>query len=117
MQALNSQFDLMAKLLDATDLRHRVIAQNVANVNTPDYHRQEVLFEDSLARAIQAGKNPGAVDARIVEASGDAGRADGNTVDIDAEMGRLNKNTILYRLFSQVLAGQVSTMRSAITGK
>jgi flagellar basal-body rod protein FlgB len=117
MEGLNSQFDLLTKLLDATDLRHRVIAQNVANVNTPGYRRQEVLFEDALARSIDAGKSPASVQPRVVEASGDVGRGDGNTVDIDAEMGRLNKNTILYRFFGQILAGQISTMRSAITGK
>jgi flagellar basal-body rod protein FlgB len=119
MDGLNSQFDLLSSLLDTAALRHRVIAQNVANVNTPGYRRQEVQFEDALAQALKSGSDPGAhsVQPRIVEGKGDVGRADGNTVDIDAEMGRLSKNNILYRFFGQVLNGNIATMRSAITGK
>jgi flagellar basal-body rod protein FlgB len=119
MDSINSQFDFLSKLLNAADLRHRVIAQNVANVNTPGYHRKEVLFEDAFARALGSGNDKAVrmVQPQVVEAQGDVGRADGNTVDIDAELGRLSKNTILYRTFGQLLAGQLSTMRSAITGK
>src|SRR5437660_8135859 len=36
------RMDVLARLLDVADLRHRVIAQNVANVNTPGYHRLQV---------------------------------------------------------------------------
>jgi len=32
-------------------------------------------------------------------------------------MGRLNKNTVLYKVFGQILSGEIATMRSAITGK
>lgn len=47
-----SQFELLARLVDASSLRHRVIAQNVANVNTPGYHRRDVSFEGALAREL-----------------------------------------------------------------
>ena len=36
----------LQQLLDTGSLRHRVIAQNVANVNTPGYKRLEVRFAD-----------------------------------------------------------------------
>jgi flagellar basal-body rod protein FlgB len=118
MNALTPQMDLLSKLLDVADLRHRVIAQNVANVNTPGYRRQEVLFEDALTESLKQGNDQTAakVEPRVAEAAGEAARADGNTVDIDDEMGRLEKNTILYRLFTQILNNKISTMRSAIEG-
>jgi flagellar basal-body rod protein FlgB len=119
MNGLPSQIDVLSKLLDAADLRHRVIAQNVANVNTPGYRRQEVTFEDALAQSLQRGaesefKN---LQPKVVEAAATTDRADGNTVDIDEEMGRLNKNSILYRFYAQLMTGEIGTMRSAITGK
>jgi flagellar basal-body rod protein FlgB len=117
MRGTDPQMDLLARLLDAADLRHRVIANNVANVNTPGYRRQEVRFEEALSEALAKGGEATSVRPQVVEAAGDVGRADGNTVDIDAEMARLSTNSLLYRLFAQVLTGQLATMRSAITGK
>jgi flagellar basal-body rod protein FlgB len=119
MNALTPQMDLLSKLMDVAELRHHVIAQNVANVNTPGYRRQEVVFEDALADALRHGNDRGAVrlEPRIVDAAGDKARADGNTVDIDDEMGRLDKNSILYRMFAQILTSQIATMRSAIKGQ
>src|SRR4029079_13125873 len=61
---------LLSQTLDAAALRHRVIAQNVANVNTPGYRRLEVSFEADLARAL-ANPGPGAaVRPRVVVADG-----------------------------------------------
>jgi flagellar basal-body rod protein FlgB len=112
------QVDLLSKLLDVASVRHRVIANNVANVNTPGFHRMEVDFEDAFAQALAGGRNSAALKAepRLVQSTGDTERADGNNVDIDSEMGRLEKNTLLYKVYSQVLASQLASLRSAISG-
>jgi flagellar basal-body rod protein FlgB len=119
MNVTNSQFDLLTRLLDLTSLRHRTIAQNVANVNTPGYHRLDVSFDDNLAKILSGQKENAALPgkAKVVEAPGGAAREDGNNVDIDAEMGRLNKNALLYNAYTQILASKIGAMRSAITGR
>jgi flagellar basal-body rod protein FlgB len=118
MTAPIDQIDLLSKMLDAAEMRHRVIAQNVANVNTPGYRRQEVLFEEALSKCLQGGKSSvQSVKPTISEATSETAQADGNTVDMDEEMSRLNKNAILYKLYAQLLSSQISSMRSAITGK
>ena len=117
MSVTPSQFQLLSRLLDAAALRHRVIAQNVANVNTPGYRALEVDFEDALARQLERGGDLAAMTPpRIVEATDARPRADGNTVDIDAQMGQLNKNSLLYGLYSQVMATKMAMMRRAISG-
>jgi flagellar basal-body rod protein FlgB len=118
MSVTPSQLDLLARLLDVTSLRHRVIAQNVANVNTPGYRRLEVSFEEALARQLDGaqGEIP-ELSAEIVQASGGPERPDGNNVDVDAEMGRLQKNTLLFAVYSHVLTAKLSAMRAAITGR
>jgi flagellar basal-body rod protein FlgB len=114
-----SQIGLLAKLLDVSHLRHEVIAQNVANVNTPGYHRQEVQFEEALARALEAGQpnTSLAVQPQIATPPGGVERRDGNNVDIDIEMGQLTKNSLLYRVYAQVLTVQLAQMRSAVSGR
>lgn len=107
--------DVLSRVLDTASLRHRVIAQNVANVNTPGYHRLEVTFEDELAKELHT---PGgtAAKAKVVEGDGPE-RVDGNTVDIDREMGDLTKNGLLYQAATQILASRMASLRSAISGR
>lgn len=101
--------DVLSRVLDTASLRHRVIAQNVANVNTPGYRRLEVAFADELAAA-------GGAKPTVVESEG-TDRPDGNSVDIDREMGELTKNSLLYQAATQILASRMAAMKSAITGR
>ncbi len=111
--------ELLSRLLDVASLRHRVIAQNVANVNTPGYRRLAVDFEEAFTRAVADG-DPTAllqVQPAVVENDDAPERADGNNVDLDNELSALEKNTLLYRTFAQIIASQVATQRSAIQGQ
>ncbi len=119
MNVTPSQFALLGKLLESGALRQRVISQNLANVNTPGYHRQDVSFEQKLARMLenQSGAGISGIEPTVYEVAGLPERADGNNVDIDIEMGQLNKNSLLYQTYSQVLASKLSMLRSAITGR
>jgi flagellar basal-body rod protein FlgB len=105
--------DVLGQVLDTTALRHRVIAQNVANVNTPGYRRLEVTFVDELTRAT-AGE--GSDQPKVVEAV-DPDRVDGNNVDIDREMNDLTKNGLLYQAATQILASRMASLRSAVSGR
>jgi flagellar basal-body rod protein FlgB len=113
------QADLLSRLLDVASLRHQVISQNLANVNTPGYRKLEVSFEDAFTRALGKEGNSGAlrVSPRIVEGHDNPVRQDGNTVDLDREVGALNKNSILYGTTIQMLISRINMMRSAITSR
>jgi flagellar basal-body rod protein FlgB len=119
MTVTSSQIELLSRLLDVANLRHEVIARNVANVNTPGYRQSDVQFEEAFSHALAAGKETAAlqVEPKIVAGTGGMERADGNNVDIDMEMGRLNKNSLLYKVYAQILALQMNQMRSAISGR
>jgi flagellar basal-body rod protein FlgB len=111
--------DLLPRLVEATNLRHRVLAMNIANVNTPGFHRLDVDFEGSLQKQMSQGGSGQhtPVQPRVVEGGGGLTRADGNNVDIDREMGRLTKNALLHNLYSQLQSGNMARMRSALTGR
>ena len=119
MKVTSSQMDLLSRLLDVADFRHRVIAENVANVNTPGYHAMTVNFEDAFQKALKSRDGKALkIEPRIAEGEGALQtRVDGNTVDVDMEMAQLAKNSILYRTYTQILTHQVGLMRSAITGR
>lgn len=109
--------DLLGQVLTAASLRHRVIAQNVANVNTPGYRRLEVRFEEDLARALaNPVAGPAGVRPQVVVSDGPE-RVDGNTVDIDREMNDLTRNALLYQAAAQILTSRIASLRAAIAGR
>lgn len=116
MNPTGMNLGLLEHLLNAAGLRHRVISQNVANVNTPGYKRLEVAFDSSLAKALSGGSG-GPVAAPRIQAGSGPERVDGNTVDIDVEMNDLVKNAVLYQAAAQVASNRIAAMRSAIAGR
>jgi flagellar basal-body rod protein FlgB len=55
--SLTSQ--VMNKALDGLSKRHKAIASNLANVDTPNYKRRDVSFEGALNHAIREAKSHG----------------------------------------------------------
>ncbi|MBN9523963.1 flagellar biosynthesis protein FlgB [bacterium] len=110
-----SGLDTLASILDTASLRHRVISQNVANVNTPGYRRLAVAFANDLTKAVGTPGGP-PPKARVVVEDGPE-RVDGNTVDIDREMNDLTKNSLLYQAAAQIVTNRIGLLRAAITGR
>jgi flagellar basal-body rod protein FlgB len=119
METSVSGLNVLTQLLDAAAIRHRVIAQNVANVNTPGYKRREVVFETDLAKALATpdALATARVHPRVAFTEGLPERVDGNNVDIDREMNELTKNALLYQAATQIIANRVSQLRAAIAGR
>jgi len=127
----NKTMSLMEKGLDAASLRNSVIANNLANVDTPGFKRSDVLFEEELRKAISqqgrikglvtnekhipiGGRSAPEVRPKITVTNETSMRNDGNNVDIDREMAALAKNTILFSVLAQELNGEFQKLRSAI---
>jgi flagellar basal-body rod protein FlgB len=107
--------ELLTRLMQVSDIRHRVVSQNLANVNTPGYQRLKVEFEEELARELLEGADAELTQDPVVAADTSLpARADGNNVDIDLEIGELQRNSMLYQTYAQLLASQFATMRMAI---
>ena len=119
MAVTPSQFDLLAKLVDVSALRHKVLAQNVANVNTPGYQRLNVTFDEVLAQHMNrhGDQDVERLQPEVAEDRLAPARLDGNTVDIDHEMMRINKNTLLNNTYLQILSTKTAMMRRAIDGR
>ena len=134
-QIMNStNFNYLPRALTAATIRQEVIANNVANVNTPNYRKSVVEFEDLLAREIYGEESDGKLkmfrthdkhlphkplnfhaEPTIVEDNTTIMRTDDNNVDIDIEMAALSKNQIYYNAIVTELSGHVSRMKNAIT--
>lgn len=97
--------------LDGLGLRQRVIADNIANIQTPGFQARRVAFEQQLAAAVSDGT--GAASAHVAR-SLEPTREDGNNVNLDAET-LLNIDTNLrYQLATRAIDGTFSKLRTAM---
>lgn len=113
---------VLNKVLDGASARQRVLANNIANVDTPGYTRQEVHFEDALKEAIDDPGTDGqlkvaAIEQVEIETATDhqtPGRDNGNNVAIDREMADMAKNSLQYETAAQLLYSKFRLLRNAI---
>lgn len=120
-------YNLLKKSLDASALRGKVIANNVANINTNNYKKLYVTFEDTLNdsmglntmktdnnKHIQAGSNNGDITVQRDEST--SMRQDGNNVDIDIEMTNQAANTLMYSALVKQANSKISLTSYIIGG-
>lgn len=100
--------NVLDKAADAAWMRNDIIANNIANADTPNYKRQDVAFEGTLSRALSKMRYK-SMDEKVDQLvtgeltpttytdHGDYSyRIDGNNVDIDTENVELARNQIKY---------------------
>jgi len=108
--------ELYTKMLDFTAVRHTVIANNIANVNTPGFRRSDVEFADELERVLRDRGLKGVKDIRFrrTKPNETAVRNDGNNVDMDVEMAVLAENALLYQVYAQLLARRFRNLQEIL---
>jgi flagellar basal-body rod protein FlgB len=108
--------DLLARLLSAAELRHKVLAANLANADTPGYVRRDVRFEDLLRDALQRGSTRAQdLEPQVVLDTASPARRDGNNVALESELNALRENRLLYETYATMLSGHFELLRTAIT--
>ena len=124
-------YSLIKKTLDASTERGRVIAHNIANVNTSGFKASKVVFEDKLNDILESktvglrvtnnkhindGNTIDGLNPDVVRDKSTSMRADGNNVDIDNQMTELAANSILYNALINQANNRISSTRYVITG-
>lgn len=103
--------------LGAAGLRQRVIADNIANVNSPDHVRMRVVFEERLAEALSSMRNEASGDSdgtrylaslSGIQAEVEPDYTAGSKVELDEEMARLSANSLRYHALTKGLSRYLS---------
>lgn len=120
--------NVLDKALDASNLRETVIANNLANINTPGYKRREVDFESLLRQELDQIKwnsldekinnvQLSHLDAGVhydMQAYGYDYRLDGNNVDVDVENTELASEQLRYQMISDSVTQEFSRLQKAM---
>ncbi len=113
--------------------RHKILAHNLANANTPNYVRLDLPEGETapprtIQRAVQSGALPlRTTDPRHISLPNAAQpreakptpqpapmRADGNTIDPEYEMAQLAENELRYAMLARIANSQIQGLRNAI---
>lgn len=109
MQIFSHNMKTLESALDMRMENQRVIAANIANMDTPGFTAQRLDFKASMDNALR-----GAKDAAVVNPSpAPATSLDGNNVDLDYETSQMTQNRVLFSIESQLLGAkfrQLTTM-------
>src|SRR5262249_46089119 len=117
MDPIGDNGPLVKLMMDAAMARQRVIAKNLANVDTPGFKAREIRFSRELKDALRAGGDSVKdVGIEVVERDGPA-KPDGNSVDLDRELSDLSENALTYQTLVTLVALKTNMMRAAIAGR
>ena len=120
-------YNLLKNSMDASALRGKVIANNIANINTKGYKKLYVTFEETLngsmdrntlktdnKKHLQTGSSNGEIAVQRDEST--SARQDGNNVDIDLEMTNQAANTLMYNALVKQVNSKLSLTSYIIRG-
>ncbi|PKY11232.1 flagellar basal-body rod protein FlgB [Acidithiobacillus marinus] len=130
---LDQALDPLADALKVTGYRQQLLAANIANANTPNYHAVDIPFQQTLA-AVQSGDDGGLTletdhHRQFAATGNDASMAafvqyqrgsqvglDNNSVNMNREQASFLQNSVHYQADLTFLTGKIKTLISAITG-
>ena len=121
-----SYINVLSKAADASWTRESLLANNIANVDTPGYKRQDIDFQSVLKKEISNYKymnldqKMNALDLSKLKASvytdneNYSYRLDGNNVDIDTEQVELASEQIKYQALTQSITSEFQRLQSVM---
>ena len=133
---INTQaMKLIHKSLDFRRSRQDIIASNIANIHTPGYKAEDLVFEKALGKALHAD-DPGTlnvsnarhldgndvapldtVEAERIQSAAPFAAFDGNTVDLDKEMAKIAENQLMYDASMRMMSHQFKQLKLVTEGR
>jgi flagellar basal-body rod protein FlgB len=127
MKLFSNTINNLEQALSQSTTKQRVISNNIANVDTPNYKAQNVRFNNALSnemQKLQANKTNtkhfdfGSTSSgyQITTSANTNYQHNGNNVDIDKEMTEMAKNQIQYNALTDRLSSKFSSLKTVIKG-
>ncbi len=117
--------NVLQKSANASWYRNDILANNIANVDTPNFKRKDVQFETYLMTSLSGGDSLDANIANVdldelqpttyVDQSNLSYRLDGNNVDINTESTELAKNQLRYYTLLDSMTQEFSRLKTAMS--
>jgi flagellar basal-body rod protein FlgB len=108
--------DLLVAGMRAEGKRQQLIANNLANMNTQDFRRSDINFEEVLAKALdrEGNVNLEKMEFETYQPLSTRITPEGSDVNLDSEVGEMVKNSIRHKTFMLLLKKKYQQMDEAV---
>jgi flagellar basal-body rod protein FlgB len=127
--------DLLHRNMDTAVLRRSVIANNIANADTPNFKRSTISFESELKRALDSEQPTGRLEAALTDRKHipfhqsvdyrtvkpkkvldylTQSDNNGNNVDLEEEMMMELQNQLRYEIMTRSVANQFTQVNTVL---
>ena len=123
---MDNGIQLLEEMIRSSAFRHKVLASNIANADTPGYKAKDVPFRQEMNNQsikmtqtspdhIQTAKNPKEIQGMVpVERTS---WEDGNNVTLDIELANMTENALLYEAGVKLLSKKLQIYKNAVRGR
>lgn len=130
---LGAAFDFHQQALALRQQRHKVLASNIANADTPGYKARDLDFASALKKATAGGgagqglalartaerhlagqAAPPGAETDLLYRVPDQPSLDGNTVDMDRERTAFADNAVRYQAALTILDRRIQGLKTAM---
>jgi flagellar basal-body rod protein FlgB len=119
---MSDGFKTLENLLHLTNLRHGVIASNIANVDTPDYKVKDLKFDQLLNSELIEVKTTSPLHIKslnqglLEEVNTESGQqwADRNNVELDMEVAKMTENSLLFQAALHMFSTKIRMFKNAL---
>jgi flagellar basal-body rod protein FlgB len=105
---LGSTSNKLEQYMDLLSARQKLVASNIANVDTPGYKTRDVDFQFEFISLAEGGQ------PNVIDVPGLTTKNDGNNVSMDRETRLLAENALRFNVAATLLRSQIQQVRSAI---
>ena len=120
---MDKGFQILEQVIQTATLRHKLLASNIANVDTPGYRAKDLPFNTVLKDQVMGlaktaanhlTGNPAPAGGGDLRPEERAPWEDGNNVSMDMELGRMTENALLYEAGTTLLSKKIQMYKNAI---
>jgi flagellar basal-body rod protein FlgB len=99
--------------LQVTADRQQLVTANMANVDTPGYHTQDINFQTAMQQVMDQGGDM-KLQPASVEVDNLPERPDGNNVNLDRESMMMSETQLQYQMGVQLIKEEFHELLTAI---
>lgn len=92
---------ILHRIIDICAYRQKILASNIANVDTPNYKAKDIDFREELIKATEI-KNWNN-NYKVIETHTTMPNRDGNTVNLEVEMTKMTETLLTHNTAIQLL--------------
>ncbi len=120
---MDKGFKVLEKIVQAANIRQKVIASNIANADTPGYKAKDVKFNNLLGKQMKLlttdPKHTGGGSADNLSSKTEVEKnlswEDRNNVELNVEMAHMTENALLHDTAVTILGTKIKMYKNAIS--